>query len=127
MLGQALTRGHLARLRLGLAEDGHLRGPDEEGQCKEKFDVNNYDDNYSRRTHARATATTFSDNSVFAQLGIQTGTKRIARLARRMGVRTPVSSNYAMTLGGLKQGVTRSTWRTPTRRSRSTAGSRGAR
>ena len=28
------------------------------------------------------------------------------RLAERMGIRTPVSSNYAMTLGGLKQGVT---------------------
>ena len=37
---------------------------------------------------------------------MQTGTKKIARLAREMGVRTPVSSNFAMTLGGLKQGVT---------------------
>ena len=34
------------------------------------------------------------------------GTKKIAALAERMGIRTPVSSNYAMTLGGLKQGVT---------------------
>jgi penicillin-binding protein 1A len=34
------------------------------------------------------------------------GPKKIANLAERMGIRTPVSSNYAMTLGGLKEGVT---------------------
>ena len=39
-------------------------------------------------------------------MGISVGTKKIAALAERMGIRTPVSSNYAMTLGGLKQGVT---------------------
>ena len=32
--------------------------------------------------------------------------RTIARLAERMGIRTNVSTNYAMTLGGLKQGVT---------------------
>ena len=71
----------------------------------EKFTVNNYDDNYSG-VSTLARATTFSDNSVFAQVGIKTGTKRIARQAERMGIRTPVSSNYAITLGGLKHGVT---------------------
>ena len=35
-----------------------------------------------------------------------TGTKRIAALAQRMGLRTRVSTNPAMTLGGLKEGVT---------------------
>ena len=34
-----------------------------------------------------------------------------------MGIRTPVSTNYAMILGGLKRASRRSTWRTPTRRS----------
>ncbi len=53
-----------------------------------------------------ANATVTSDNSVFAEVGIKTGTKRIAKLARRMGIRTPVSHNWAMTLGGLNQGVT---------------------
>ena len=71
----------------------------------EKFTVNNYDNNYSGVSTLRR-ATTFSDNSVFAQVGIKTGTKRIARTAERMGIRTPVSSNYAITLGGLKHGVT---------------------
>ncbi|MCX6387297.1 MAG: penicillin-binding transpeptidase domain-containing protein, partial [Solirubrobacterales bacterium] len=34
------------------------------------------------------------------------GTKNIARLANRLGIRSPISTNYAVTLGGLKEGVT---------------------
>ncbi|HEY3190330.1 MAG TPA: transglycosylase domain-containing protein [Solirubrobacteraceae bacterium] len=71
----------------------------------EKFVVNNYEGAYAGATTlARALAT--SDNSVFAAVGIQVGTRKIARLAHRMGIRTPVSRNYAITLGGLRQGVT---------------------
>jgi penicillin-binding protein 1A len=72
---------------------------------KEIFTVNNYEGAYSGIT-TLARATTFSDNSVFAQVGIKVGTRKVARLAERMGIRTKVSHNYAMTLGGLKQGVT---------------------
>ena len=71
----------------------------------EQFTVNNYESNYSGIS-TLARATTFSDNSVYAQVGIEAGTKRIARTAERMGIRTPVSSNYAITLGGLRHGVT---------------------
>jgi penicillin-binding protein 1A len=71
----------------------------------EKFTVNNYESNYSGIS-TLARATTFSDNSVYAQVGIKAGTKRIARTAKRMGIRTPVSSNYAISLGGLRHGVT---------------------
>ena len=71
----------------------------------EKFTVNNYDDNYSGVSTLER-ATTFSDNSVYAQVGIKAGTRRIARTAKRMGIRTPVSSNYAITLGGLREGIT---------------------
>jgi penicillin-binding protein 1A len=71
----------------------------------EKFTVENYNNAYAGAT-SLAAATTTSDNSVFAEVGIKVGTKRIARLARRMGIRTPVSRNWAITLGGLKQGVT---------------------
>ncbi len=53
-----------------------------------------------------ANATTFSDNAVYAQVGMQVGPKKVARLARKMGIRTPVSSNFAMSLGGLRPGVT---------------------
>jgi len=71
----------------------------------EKFRVKNYDDNYSGSS-TLARATTFSDNSVYAQVGIKVGTGRVARTAERMGIRTPVSKNFAISLGGLKQGVT---------------------
>jgi penicillin-binding protein 1A len=71
----------------------------------EKFTVENYNNAYAGAT-SLAAATTTSDNSVFAEVGIKVGVKRIARLARRMGIRTPVSHNLAITLGGLKQGVT---------------------
>jgi penicillin-binding protein 1A len=75
------------------------------GECRATFVVNNYEDVYAgRRTLADATTT--SDNSVYAEVGLRTGVPRIARLARRMGIRTPISRNSAMTLGGLEQGVT---------------------
>ncbi len=69
------------------------------------FVVNNYEDSYAGTASLRS-ATATSDNSVYAELGLKVGTGRIARLARRMGVRTPVSTNKAMTLGGLEQGLT---------------------
>jgi penicillin-binding protein 1A len=72
---------------------------------KEHFVVRNYEGNYSGSS-TLARATTFSDNSVYAAVGIRLGTDRVARLAERMGIRTPVSHNYAITLGGLKEGVT---------------------
>jgi penicillin-binding protein 1A len=71
----------------------------------EKFVVNNYEDSYLGAASLWS-ATAASDNSVFAELGLQIGTKRIARLARRMGIRTELSTNPAMTLGGLEEGVT---------------------
>ena len=74
-------------------------------KSKEIFTVNNYEGSYSGTT-TLGRATTFSDNSVFAQVGIKIGTRKIARLAERMGIRTNVSANWAMTLGGLKEGVT---------------------
>ncbi|MEA2171191.1 MAG: penicillin-binding protein [Solirubrobacteraceae bacterium] len=76
--------------------------------CTEHFPVSNFGDTYTG-TRSLANALAFSDNSVFAQLGIEQvkgGTKRIAHLAESIGIRTPVSHNFAMTLGGLKQGVT---------------------
>jgi penicillin-binding protein 1A len=69
------------------------------------FEVNNYEDAYSGVT-SLASATTFSDNAVYAQVGLKVGLEDIAQTARRMGIRTPISRNCAMTLGGLKQGVT---------------------
>jgi penicillin-binding protein 1A len=75
------------------------------GSPGEVFPVSNYEDSYLG-TASLWSATATSDNSIFAELGIDVGTKRIARLARRMGIRTKLSTNPAMTLGGLEEGVT---------------------
>jgi penicillin-binding protein 1A len=70
------------------------------------FKVENYEDRYLGAA-SLATATTFSDNSVYAEVGCKlVGTQRVARTARRMGIRTPLSRNPAMVLGGLRVGVT---------------------
>ena len=71
----------------------------------EKFTVENYEDAYAGTT-TLANATIQSDNSVYAELGIDVGAAKISRLARRMGIRTPVSRNLAISLGGIRQGVT---------------------
>ena len=71
----------------------------------EKFTVNNDDSNYAG-SRSLAQALTYSDNSVFAAVGIQVNTKKIASVAKAAGIRTPVSTNYAITLGGLHTGVT---------------------
>ncbi len=75
------------------------------GSRTEKFVVNNYEDSYSGVASLRG-ATTSSDNSVYAEVGLKVGTKRVARMANRMGVKTEISTNPAMTLGGLKEGLT---------------------
>jgi penicillin-binding protein 1A len=72
---------------------------------KEHFIVHNFGNTYSGPI-SLASATTISDNSVYAQVGIHVGPARVARTARRMGIRSPVSHNYAMILGGLRVGVT---------------------
>jgi penicillin-binding protein 1A len=72
---------------------------------KERFVVHNDEGNYSGST-SLIDATAYSDNSVYAEVGLKVGTSKIARLARRMGITTPISTNPAMTIGGLKVGVT---------------------
>ncbi|HSO99593.1 MAG TPA: transglycosylase domain-containing protein, partial [Solirubrobacteraceae bacterium] len=71
---------------------------------KEHFIVHNFGNSYSGPISLGA-ATAISDNSVYSQVGIDVGTRKVARLARRMGIRSPVSANYAMILGGLRHGV----------------------
>ena len=70
------------------------------------FKVENYEDRYSGVT-SLATATTVSDNSVYAEVGYKlVGTRAVAKVAKEMGIRTNLSRNPAMVLGGLKEGVT---------------------
>jgi penicillin-binding protein 1A len=72
---------------------------------QEKFIVHNDEGNYTG-SNTLTGATAFSDNSIYAEVGLKVGTKRIARLAHRMGITTPLSTNPAMTIGGLTVGVT---------------------
>ncbi len=71
----------------------------------EKFVVHNDEGAYSG-SNTLTGATAFSDNSIYAEVGLKVGTKRIARLAHAMGITTPLSTNAAMTIGGLTVGVT---------------------
>ena len=96
----ALENGHDPE-EVFTSEEKRLPDPDTKGG----FEVRNYEGSYTGATTLRD-ALIRSDNSIFAELGVSTGTKKIAALAQRMGIRTPLSTNPAMTLGGLEQGVT---------------------
>ncbi len=68
---------------------------------KELFEVSNYGDSYSGSS-SLTSATTNSDNSVYAQVGLESirGTTRaIARNIHRMGVNEKIKTNPAMVLG----------------------------
>jgi penicillin-binding protein 1A len=85
----------------------------------ELFEPKNYEDNYLGSASI-ATATTYSDNSVYAQLGTQVGPAKVAETAQEMGIQTDLSTdvdysinggpfepyNPALILGGLAEGVT---------------------
>jgi penicillin-binding protein 1A len=71
----------------------------------EKFVVHNDEGNYTG-SNTLTNATAYSDNSIYAEVGLKVGTHRIARLAHEMGITTPLSTNPAMTIGGLTVGVT---------------------
>ena len=98
----------------GGAEEGHLPDsvwasqqkefvvPNSAG--KEVFPVHNYEGDYvGSRCGMRSPSPTTRSSPRSASRPASTGWRR-----RRgaMGIRTPVSHNYAITLGGLKQGVT---------------------
>jgi penicillin-binding protein 1A len=71
----------------------------------EKFVVHNDEGAYTGE-NSLTNATAYSDNSIYAEVGLKVGTTHIADLAHRMGITTPLSTNPAMTIGGLKVGVT---------------------
>ena len=71
----------------------------------EVFVVHNDENAYTGES-TLTNATAYSDNSVYAEVGLKVGTRRIARTAHEMGITTPLSTNAAMTIGGLKIGVT---------------------
>jgi len=84
---------------------------------EEVFEVNNDEDSYLGSCDI-VCATTYSDNSIYAQLGlealkgktIQDRTHSIARTVHKMGYDDPISTNPSMVLGGLELGVTPLGW-----------------
>ncbi len=80
----------------------YVKGP---GGVIEKFVVHNDEGAYTGENTLTG-AIAYSDNSIFAEVGLKVGTKHIADLAHKMGITTPLSTNPAMTIGGLTIGVT---------------------
>ncbi len=85
---------------------------------KERFTVQNYEEKYFGSASV-ATATKYSDNSVFAEMGlgqppgkrgplggIKKGPRKIAQLAEAMGIQTDVDEVPAITLGAPSIGFT---------------------
>jgi penicillin-binding protein 1A len=88
--------------------------------ASEIFQVNNYNDSYLGSA-SLVSGTTYSDNSVYSQLGTQVGVQNVAATAHDMGIETDLSTpgieysieggpwqpyNPALILGGLQTGVT---------------------
>ncbi len=69
------------------------------------FRVSNYNDQYLGSA-SLATATTFSDNSVYAQVGSEVGINDVIATAHDLGVTSEINNNPAVILGGLEHGVT---------------------
>ncbi len=84
---------------------------------REIFRVTNDEDLYAGVSTVES-ATTNSDNSVYAQLALEglsgktvrDRTAKIAGIAHRMGYADPISTNPAMVLGGFEYGVTPLGW-----------------
>jgi penicillin-binding protein 1A len=84
---------------------------------QEVFTVSNDEDAYLGSCSISC-ATTYSDNSIYAQLGLEglkgntvhDRTSSIAATIHKMGYGDPISTNPAMVLGGLEVGVTPLGW-----------------
>lgn len=84
---------------------------------RETFVVHNDEDSYLGSCSIIC-ATTYSDNSIYAQLGleglngktVEDRTRSIASTVHQAGYRDPISTNPAMVLGGLKEGVSPLGW-----------------
>jgi len=82
-----------------------IREGGEREEVTDLFKVSNYGDNYLGSASI-ATATTYSDNSVYAQLGTDVGLNDIVDTAHDLGISSELDDNPALILGGLKNGVT---------------------
>ena len=104
---QAVHPGRRARGRHLARPHVRVGAEDARGAAGRRSRSKNYEDRYAgvttlaRRDHDRPTTPSTPRSATSSS-----APRAVARVARRMGVRTPISRNPAMVLGGLKEGVT---------------------
>ena len=81
ILAEALTQGISPDSTWSSRQIDLCVAKTKKGRCKEYFNVNNYEDAYAGVQSLR-TATTYSDNSVFAQVGEQRRARRRSPTSR---------------------------------------------
>ncbi|MEJ7718176.1 MAG: transglycosylase domain-containing protein [Thermoleophilaceae bacterium] len=100
VLTTALRRGIDPRSTYYTSKKLNLDLPD----TTETYEVSTYDSSYGGRMDL-VKATLKSDNTVYAQLDVDLGPKRVAETARLMGITTKLDGYPAEGLGGLRLGV----------------------
>jgi penicillin-binding protein 1A len=71
-----------------------------------RIEIKNYGDSYAGRRVPLDEAMLRSDNTVFMRLTLDLGPQRVVRAARRLGIMTDLQPDPAISLGGLRDGVT---------------------
>ena len=104
ILLEALDQGNYGPGSVFASHEKELPFTNKDG-VKDVFRVANYEDQYLGSA-SLTTATAQSDNSVYAEVGMKVGRENVAEMATDMGIRTELSTNPAMLLGGLQEGVT---------------------
>ena len=86
-------------LRQGISPETHFDSEPQMIDLGDKFwPVSNYDDAYFGSIDVEQ-ATIESDNTVYAQLTQLVGSKKVAEMARRLGIRSKLNGFYAIGLG----------------------------
>lgn len=67
--------------------------------------VDNYENTFTSGSMSLRAATNWSVNAVYARLIMQVGPKNVVKMARKMGIESPLEANPAIALGGLRHGV----------------------
>jgi len=69
------------------------------------WNIENYENSFTRGSLSLHAATNWSVNAVYARLIMRVGPQRVADVARKMGIVSPLDPDPAIALGGLRQGV----------------------
>jgi penicillin-binding protein 1A len=94
-----------AALNKGISLNASLVSAKLDG-AKYGYEVSNYEDQYAGVVSLYQ-ATVTSDNTAYVRLALENNLiGRTAKMAHKMGIRTALSENAAMVLGGLRVGVT---------------------